>query len=146
VPHPETVDPVYRDLKREANKAFGLYKDKEKKVLEAKKAYEEAPIRTGQRLEAQEEYFQELKEQQNYSEKYRYLALKAELRQKHDNVVYPTYFKEKKPWPNPEDYNEYELEKRLSSAPREWDPENRIKQRELASQAKKKEKEPAAEE
>jgi hypothetical protein len=136
--HPETSDPVYKDLKREANRAFGLYKEKEKKAQEAKKAFDNAPIRTGQRLDAQDDYFAILNEQEKYAEKYRYLALKAELRQKHDILIYPTVFKDKKPWPEPSQFEEYEVEKRLANAPKEWDPDKRIKERQLASEAKKK--------
>jgi hypothetical protein len=142
--HPEASDPVYRDLKREANKAYGIYKEKEKKTLDAKKAFDEAPIRTGQRLDAQDDYFANLHEQEKYAEKYRYLALKAEMRQKRDAAIYPQIFKDKKPWPDPEQYQEYEVEKRLANAPKEWDPNNRIKQRQLASEAKRKAAESAA--
>jgi len=144
--HPEASDPVYRDLKREANKTYGMFKEKEKKALAARKAFDEAPIRTGQRLDAQDEYFASLHEQEKYAEKYRYLVLKAELRQKHDAAIYPQVFKDKKPWPDTEQYQEYEVEKRLANAPKEWDPNNRIKQRQLASEAKKKAAESAAEE
>jgi hypothetical protein len=136
IEHPELADPVYRDLRKEANKAYTAYKDREKNAVAAKKAFDQAPIRTGARLDAQDEYFQALAEQEKYAEKYRYFALKAELRQKYDVSAYPRYFQDQKPWPDQEQYEAYEVEKRLVNAPREWNPEDRIKQRKLAAQEK----------
>jgi len=144
--HPEANDPVYKDLKKEANLAYAAYKEKEKKALAAKKALDKAQVRTGQRLEAQDDYFTNLHEQEKYAEKYRYLELKAELRRKYDISVYPQIYADKKPWPDPEQYEQYEVEKRLATAPKEWDPDYRIKQRQLASEAKKKAAEPHGEE
>ena len=106
--HPEGADPVYHDLKREANRAYGAYKDREKAAQQAKKAFDEAPIRTGQRQSSQEDYFAALHEQEKYAQKYRYLALKAEYRQKRDVSIYPSYFKDNKPWPDPQEYKDYE--------------------------------------
>jgi hypothetical protein len=136
--HPEEFDPVYRDLKTEANKAMGNFKEKEKATQEARKAFDLAPIQTGQRLNARDEYFEALNREQKSVERYRYLALKAELRRKYDASSYPRYFKDKLPWPNVADWEEYEVEKRMANAPREWNPENRIKERALASIKNKK--------
>ena len=144
--HPEANDPVYKDLRKEADAAYVTYKDREKKVVAARKALDSARAGTGQRLDALEQYFTNLDEQEKYSEKYRYLALKAELQRKYDISVYPQIFADKKPWPDKEQYEEYEVEKRLATAPKEWDPDDRIRQRQLASEAKKKAAEPHGEE
>src|ERR1700733_1395942 len=117
IEHPELADPVFRDLRKEANKAYTSFKDREKTAFEAKKAFESAPIRTGARLDAQDAYFEALAEQEKYAEKYRYYALKAELRQKYDVTAYPRYFEDKKPWPDQDQFQEYEVEKRLVNAP-----------------------------
>jgi hypothetical protein len=141
-PTPEAVDPVYQDFKREAIRAFSSYKEKEKAAKEAKEAFDKAPIRTGQRLDAQESYFVALHEQETAAQNYRYYSIKADLRKKHDRIVYHQYFVDKKPWPDATQTEEYFVEKRLTSAPKEWSPQARIeareKERQVASQPKNK--------
>ncbi len=95
----------------------------------AKKAYEEAPIRTGIREDAQNKYFKLVETLQRTSEQYRYYSTKLDARLKHDTKTYPEYFEKKLPWPNPEEFKSYLTDKKLKTASREWDQEKRIKER-----------------
>jgi hypothetical protein len=132
--HPENSDPVFNDIRKQSGKVFIDYKNKEKDVQSAKKAYEEAPIRTGQRQETHDEYFNQLNELQKLGERYRYLALKLEDQRKFDIKLYHEGYKTNEEWPNSRISSNYELEKRLANAPREWSPENRIRERELSKE------------
>jgi hypothetical protein len=133
--NPESVDLIFQDLRYQADRIAAEIKEYDKEIATAKFAYEGAPIRTGQRLDAQEEYFRLQKARQKLIEKYRYTSLKLNSRLKYIRRTYPQVFADGKPWPNHEEYLTYLTEKRLKTAPREWNPDQRIKARKLASQA-----------
>jgi hypothetical protein len=130
---PEKSDPIYLDISKDAESTAMELASLEKSIDKAKTAYDQAPIRTGLRSDARDEYFQLLSKKQLLLEKYRYLAIKAEIQQRNDRKTYIEALKDKKPWPNPEEITEFQVHKSLESAPREWDAEARVRKRALAS-------------
>jgi hypothetical protein len=131
--HPESVDPVYLDLQKDSAKLLEKIKTLKEDAQKAKNDFEEAPIRTSQRQDAEDEYYRYVHKIQKLEENYRYLALTTQSRLHEVRQNYPKVFEEKKPWPNEEEYALYQVEKRLKNMPREWDPEKRIKKRAPAS-------------
>lgn len=125
--HPESVDPIYLETKKDLDSVIASIEQAEKDKEKAKTALDLAPIRTGQRQDAEETFFEVLHKLDKLSEKYRYLALKMHSLKHYDQREYKKALKEKQPWPNEEAYNDYLVERRLASAPKEWNPENRIK-------------------
>jgi hypothetical protein len=133
--NPEAVDLIFIDLKSQAEKLAKEIGEYDKEIATAKAAYERAPIRTGQRLDAQEEFFRLKKVRQKLTEKYRYTSLRLSSRLKEIRRAYRKAFAAGKQWPDEEEYLTYLTEKRLKTAPREWNPDQRIRARSLASQA-----------
>ena len=80
-------------------------------------------------------YFHAQNKLEKLIETYRFLALKTHTQQQKDRVSYEKAFKDKKPWPDPEDVQAYKVERRLAEAPKEWNPEDRIKKKPLAPSA-----------
>ncbi|MDZ4677302.1 MAG: hypothetical protein SGI74_07290 [Oligoflexia bacterium] len=127
--HPESVDPIYIDLKKDKDALLQKIRSEQKELAKTKQEYETAPIRSKQKQDAHSDYYRFLNKLDKMEENYRYLAIKTNSRLKEVRKIYPKVFEEKKPWPDTDEYSLYLVEKRLKNAPREWDPQNRIKKR-----------------
>jgi hypothetical protein len=126
---PELVDPVYMDLKGKADALLTSITAQEKEVEKARVTYETAPIRTGQKEDATEDYFQAQHKLQKMMEDYRYYALKVRSQLKNDRVSYEKAYKENKPWPDPEEIANYRVDRKIAEEPKEWNSEDRIKKK-----------------
>jgi hypothetical protein len=135
--HPELSDPVYLDIKKDADTIFTKITQTQKDLAKARDDYDSAPIRTGLRQDALESYFKVNNDLELLIENYRYLVLKTELQRKYDNKAYELSLKNNKPWPDMNSFFEYQTQKRLAKAPREWNPDARIKERQPASKPSK---------
>ena len=54
--------------------------------------------------------------------------MRAETRKELDRKSYLAAYKEKKPWPDPSEYDEYKTQRKLEQAPRNWDIRKRLEQ------------------
>src|SRR5262245_53519944 len=92
IQNPEQSDPIFLDIKRDAEKAMSEIKGLQPEVEKARKDFERAPIRTGQREDLQATYFRLAHQLQRATEKYRYLSLKLENRYKDVQILYKNAF------------------------------------------------------
>jgi hypothetical protein len=134
---PEKVDPIYNDIHSNAERVIRNIEKLEKDLAKAKSDYETAPIRTGQKEDAAEVYFQAQKDYEAAIEKYRYLALKLKSRRLEARSAYNKLFEQGKPWPDEQAYKAYLEQKKLNEASRDWNPDAEI-ERKIASEEKKK--------
>lgn len=132
---PYLIDAIYQEVLKEKNAAQTELSSLAMEIGKAEKAVSEAPIRTGQRRDAEEEYFSLKKKEQKSIENFRYLSVTAEQRMKIDILAYEKAYDEKKPWPDTTEYEIYNLEAKLKAAPREWSPHLKSKERAPAAKS-----------
>ena len=54
--------------------------------------------------------------------------MRAESRKKWDREKYLKAYKEKKPWPDPQEFEDYKIQRKLEVAPRNWDIKRRLEE------------------
>ena len=131
--HPESLDPAYDSLQKEKEKLSKEIQAVQKDIDKAKTDFETAPIRTGQREDLQEVYFELQHQMELLTEKHLYLGQKIIARTKSDRASYLEAYNAGGKWPNPDDYKEYMADKSLQEAPKEWDVDREIRNRFPAS-------------
>ena len=128
-PNPESDDPIYFELKTKAEHLKTEVATFSEQRLGAKKEYDSAPMRTGQKPAAEETYLVLDHLVRKSLEEYRYYSILAEKRLKSDREFYMKAFKENKPWPDPNEYTQYKILNKLKNSSRTWDPTDRINAR-----------------
>lgn len=125
-PNPELRDPIYQDLVAQlaaTQKSIGdadkAYKDKLAELSKAKPQTGQFKYIQGQAFQA-EHAFELLKQQEKY------WKIRISERKRLSRMQYLKAFKKKEPWPSPEEFKEYETEKRLRQAKLSWDNKKRI--------------------
>lgn len=119
--HPENLDQIYSDLKSQQGAAEGKVEAQKKKIEDlATKLTKYGPRdpelkQTAREKENLERGLVQLRQEADY------LAIRAEQRRLYDKETYMVAFKADKPWPNPDDFKEYQENKRLRNANRDWD-------------------------
>ena len=120
-PHPEVLDPIYRDYKdRKAALDAEINKDKSD-LKGALAAVDDAEPQTGE-LKRAKRGVQILEDRiRKNSQESRYLGLLMEERRKYAVREYNIAYKSKTPWPPKEDFQAYQTSRRLREAPMSWD-------------------------
>ncbi len=124
--NPESVDRIFNDLNQEA-KTQQAAAAVEKKALEdiekdiASTKMGDNSIKTKFRKKYESEHKIEALEQ-----KAEYYSLRALKRKEYVTAMYPKYFEKKAPWPDQDEWANYQASKRLASASRDWN--NRVPQ------------------
>lgn len=120
MPDPENIDPIYKSLKALADEkkkaadeaikskdtAYTNYLKEKPNTLDKKLAYKEYEKWSG-RIAA-------LKQEAHYYE------IRAQRRKIEDRVNYLEAFKNDKPWPSPDEYSGWSINRKLADAPRTW--------------------------
>ncbi len=119
-PNPELLDPIYMDLMKEAD-AYGKAAEEAQKKVETKtKDLAKTKPRTIERKNIQGEILSEQTKRERSLQMQEYYKIRAIRRKAEGQIEYKKAFKKKEPWPKPEEYEAYKLNKALVSASKNW--------------------------
>lgn len=122
IPNPESIDPIYSDLNSQLSAANSELVDAKSDLASAHEDLKKAKPQTGERnralkaIETAEHRITKI--QQNID----FLEIRKEKRLEFDRKAYLKAFREKKPWPDKEEWAEYQVNRRLVTAERVWIP------------------------
>lgn len=127
-PHPETMDPIIADIEAEI-KATESALNSAKKELEGFKLDEKkVQPQTGQNKYAQKRVYETQAKIDKIDQLLQYWRLRLESRTKEARKAYLIAYKKKEPWPDPNEYKEYAIQKKLRQAPLNWDVKRRMEE------------------
>lgn len=125
-PHPETLDPIYSDLVK-------LQKDAESQLAARKKDLEAFEVeakaakpQTGQIKYATKRVNETKAEINRLSQLADYYGIKIDSRKEYAFKDYLKAYKEKRAWPDPKEYEEYLVQRRLETSSRTWSQKQQI--------------------
>ncbi len=121
IENPELLDPIYADLLKESKFYDDAAKTKQAELEAIKKEWEEAPPQTGREKMARNRYYNKEREVTKAYQTARFFELRARTRKSEDKKAYLKAFLADKPWPDPNEYEAYQMETRLTKANRNWD-------------------------
>ena len=119
-PNPELRDPIYQDLVKEHKKHEKLLEDAQKALVTIEKELDEVDARSLDRKIKNREYQKAVKGIVKLKEQTEFYRIKSELRKVYGRKAYRIAFKNKEEWPNPKEFEDYNTNKRLRAAPRNW--------------------------
>lgn len=127
-PNPELKDPVFSDFQSMlAGTSQEL--EAEKKNLEGfEKELADAIPQTGQIKYAQKRVRETKEKITRLEQEEQYLKLKVEARKKESKTSYSVAFKKGETWPNPQEWTDYQTQKRFRNAKKSWDVKERMKE------------------
>lgn len=125
-PNPELKDPIYTDLMASATALTQQLENEKKTLEENKKALLEVVPQSGQNKYAEKRVRDSNDRISRLEQEKQYLELKIEAHKKTARRSYLQAFKKGQEWPNPDDWNTYQMEKRLHSAKKSWSVKDRI--------------------
>jgi len=132
-PHaePEKLDPIYDDLTKEYGKAQSELKATEKELEGFEKELAAVVPQTGQNRYAQKRVNEAKARIGKLTQTQEYWRLRVESRKKWAREKYLAAYKDKKPWPPKEEWDEYVVQRKLEVAPRNWNIRQRLEQAQL---------------
>ncbi|MGZ3780382.1 MAG: hypothetical protein ACXVCY_07045 [Pseudobdellovibrionaceae bacterium] len=143
-PNPELRDPIYLDLVASTT-SINTQLEAEKKTLEEnKKALDEVVLQSGQNLFAGKHIMESKNRITKLEQEKQYLELKTEEYKKTSKRAYLNAFKKGDSWPDPKEWNAYQLEKKLLATKKQWDVKTRINEFNGKSNKKGSEAEPSS--
>lgn len=125
-PHPETLDPIYSDLVKLQKDAEGQLAARKKDLETFEVEAKAAKPQTGQIKYAMKRVNETRAEINRLSQLVDYYGIKIDSRKEYAFKEYMRAFKEKKPWPDPKEYEEYLVQRRLEKASRTWSQKQQI--------------------
>jgi hypothetical protein len=121
IENPETIDPIYADLEKQAKEAAGVLASEEKSVTETREKLKALPPRDILRGQMTRELYSHEKNVVQMRQRKLYLEIRTEQRKDYDQKAYKTAFDADKVWPEPSEAAEYKKIRRLQTASRSWD-------------------------
>lgn len=121
IENPELADPIYSDLLSQMNAAKNTAASEEKSIKDLKEQISNLKPRDPNRgalmreMAAHENALVQAHQQQTYFE------IRSGQRKEYDQNAYQDAFDHDKPWPNPEEIDEYKKTKKLLTASRNWE-------------------------
>ncbi|MCB9027177.1 MAG: hypothetical protein H6625_12715 [Bdellovibrionaceae bacterium] len=119
-PNPEQLDPIYIDLISEKKETEKLIKDTNSTLENLKAERIKIKPRSVEKKVNERETKKATLELAKLKQNLAYLEIRSERRRVESRRDYKINFKNNKTWPNPEEYKNYLVAKRLRSAPRNW--------------------------
>jgi hypothetical protein len=139
---PETIDPIYKSLSAELEESRKAI-DAAKKALEgAKKEMSMAVPQTGENKVRIGQFFDAERKVDELLQQKRFLEVHLKSRKEFARKSYKIAFSKDIPWPDPEEWAAYQVNRKLAGDPRSWDERLRKYFAERAPAAKKEEKKP----
>lgn len=139
-PEPEKLDPIYSEMEKEASAAGNALKAAEKELEGFEKELAAVVPQTGQIKYAQKRVSETQAKITKLRQMEQYWKLRVESRKVWAREKYLEAYHQKKPWPPPEEFTEYQAQKKLEEAPRAWDLKGRLEQAKLGISLKSREK------
>lgn len=131
-PEPEKMDPIYNDIQSELNIVIGQVTTAEKDIQDKQKDLDNVEPQTGQIKFAKQRLETAIATRAKLQQKQRYLEIRLQSRKDWARESYMKAFNKKEPWPNPKEYEEYQIQKAQETAPRQWNVKQRIEEAKLA--------------
>lgn len=119
-PNPELMDPIYSDLKKEAEGAAKALEAQIKEKEASKLAIQKADPNSIELREAEKLYWQATKKIDLLRPIEHYYKIHAERRRVEGRADYRRSLAKGEIWPDPKEYEGYMTNKRLRSAERNW--------------------------
>lgn len=119
-PEPQLKDPIYLDLKRELDRASGEASALEAKILKLEGDYSKTEVRTIDRKTVKMDLIKAKKAYQLAIQSREYYEARLKLREARARVAYKRAFLAEKPWPDPAEFESYQLQKKLRQNSRNW--------------------------
>lgn len=127
-PNPELKDPIYNEFVSLAATANSEL-EAEKKALEGfEKELQDVVPQTGQIKFAQKRINDSKAKISRIQQEKKYFELKVTARKALAKSQYAEAFKNKTVWPDPKEWQTYEMEKKFRAAKKTWDVKERMKQ------------------
>lgn len=119
-PNPELLDPIYNDLLNEKKEIEKLNKETTVNI-EALKAERKTLQPRSLEMKVNERDTNKAKNKlSKLKQDLKYIEIISERRRVESRLNYKINFKKDKIWPDPEEYKNYLVSKRLKNAPRNW--------------------------
>ena len=131
---PEESDPIYKDLQGELANAQKFTEEKQKVLEESRLLLNEAVPQTGQNRKYHADFYSAENDYLHAQQVEEFFNLRVKSRKFAARRSYLESFDAGKPWPDPNDFEEYLTNKRLKAVDKNW------RKRGLASQKKSEKK------
>lgn len=119
-PEPETLDPIYKDLVESHRKLEGKLAEQKKMLEDTLVDLKKAEAGSVEAKILKKDYSVTSQNIQNLTQQIAFIKIRAERRKFTDRMTYKYSFEAKKEWPDPREYSDYLLNKRLNEASRHW--------------------------
>ena len=120
IAEPEELDPIYKDLVQTLQKEQSKLAEQEKLQADAREGLAKAETGSIQAKILKKDYSLATQNIQKIKQRVKYLEIRVERRKFTDRMTYKHSFEAKKEWPDPNEYSEYLVNKRLNEASRHW--------------------------
>jgi hypothetical protein len=125
-PNPELLDPIYGELQKQLIEVRKGLDDEKKSLSDFEKELQNAKPQTGQIKYAQKRYSESAARVRKLEELVKYTEIRIDSRIKKAREDYLLAWKEKKSWPDPNEYKEYMEYKKAQAIPLQWNVKERI--------------------
>lgn len=123
-PNPELKDPIYKDLKSKADGHTKVIEENKKKLEELQATLDKAEANSIELKDVRRDIAKAQRTIAQADQLARYYKIRAGRRAAVDKVSARKAKAEDKPWPDPAEYSDYQLNTRLREAPLNWN--NRV--------------------
>lgn len=126
-PNPELKDPIFNDLNTSLAAATQALEAEKKNLEGHEQALSDVVPQTGQIKYAQKRVGESKARINLLEQEKQYLELKIQGRKAAAKKSYAQAFKKGEPWPDPKEWESYQLEKKMRTSKRTWDVNQRLK-------------------
>jgi hypothetical protein len=119
-PNPELIDPIYKFLVEQNSALKSSLEGEKKKLEEGIKALEKTLVNTPERKIAIRDNQSTKGRIARLEQEYKYSEIRKERRRVEVRRDYKIAFNADKPWPNPQEFDDFMTQHRLRNASRNW--------------------------
>ncbi|MBX3020473.1 MAG: hypothetical protein KF799_02250 [Bdellovibrionales bacterium] len=119
-PIPEVRDPIYKDLEARFNAHTKKVEELDKAVEDLKKDLAKTDPNTLEKKDVQRDIAKNRAQRAEADQWARYYRIRTERRKFEARQDYKKAFAKGEEWPNPREYSDYQVNRRLVEAPRNW--------------------------
>lgn len=119
-PIPEERDPIFKDLEKRKAEHAKMQEDAQAKLIELREKLEKAEPNTIEKKDIEKELAKFRAQLLDHDQWSRYYRIRAERRRLVDRLAYKEAFAAKKEWPDPREYSDYLVNRRLVESSRNW--------------------------
>jgi hypothetical protein len=127
-PEPEKLDPIYSAIEKEIKEAESAISSTETMLKEAQDTFDKAVPQTGQIKFARKRLYEAKAQLEKQKQMKRYLELRLKSRLDWDRSQYLKAYNKKEVWPKPEEWDQYQAQKALEGASKQWSNRRRMEE------------------